>query len=364
MIQNVFNFCAGPAALPREVMHKAQEEFRDYRGSGVGIIEMSHRSKEFTEVIEKAEGNVRFLMDIPDDYGVFFIQGGASFQFAMLAMNLLPAYGKADYADTGRWSQKAIAEAELFGPVNVVASSLNRNYSAIPPVDDWVVDPGAAYLHITSNNTVYGTQFHEFPNISGQAPLIADMSSDIMARAVDIEQFGMVYAGLQKNLGPSGMALVIMRPDLIDKSYRELPTMLRYSTYKKHGSLYNTPNSFAIYMLSLTTDWIREQGGVGILERVNDVKSEILYEEIDRSEGYYMGTAFAPDRSRMNVCFRLPSEELELKFVREAANNGLVGLAGHRSVGGIRASIYNSMPLKGVSRLVDFMRMFKEENPV
>lgn len=362
MLHKVFNFCAGPAAMPQEVMYKAQQEFRNYHGTQVSLLEMSHRSNLFDEVIKKAEANVRFLMDIPDEYGVFFIQGGASFQFAMLAMNLLPPIGKADYIDTGRWSQKAIEQAKLIGNVNVIASGKDIGYTAIPQVDELIIDPGAAYLHFTSNNTVYGTQFHEFPDYGNNVPLVCDMSSDIMSREVDVEKFAMIYAGLQKNLGPSGMSLVIMRPDMIEKSYRVLPDLLKYSTYDHYHNLYNTPNSFAVYMLSLVTDWIREQGGVGIVERINDVKSEILYEEIDRSEGFYNGFAFAPDRSRMNVCFNLPTTELDQKFVAEAAEKGMVGLAGHRSVGGIRASIYNAMPLKGVSRLIDFMTDFKKKN--
>ncbi len=363
MLKNIYNFCAGPAALPNEVMLKAESEFRNFNNIGASIIEMSHRSPIFTSVIEKAERNVRFLMDIPDDYSVFFIQGGASFQFSMLPMNLLADNESAAYVDTGRWAQKAIDQAKFFSKVEIAASGKSSNYSQIPVVGNWIVNPNSKYLHVTSNNTVYGTQLHEFPEFDG-VPIVADLSSDIMSREVNMDKIAVAYAGLQKNLGPSGMSVVIMHPDFVDLQVRRNPDMLRYSTYRDHKSLYNTPNTFAIYMLSLVTDWIREQGGVGVVERINDVKSELVYEEIDASDGYYRGMAFAPDRSRMNVCFNLPTEKLDNKFVEDAAKEKLINLAGHRSVGGIRASIYNAMPLKGISKLIDFMRYFREENPV
>lgn len=355
----VYNFSAGPAMLPEEVMKIAQEEFCNFRGTGCGIMELSHRGKEFTEVIERAESNIRELMKISDDYSVCFIQGGASMQFAMVPMNLLPAGATADYADSGVWASAAIKEAKKFGNINVCGTSKETNYDRIPEIRHWKTTPNAAYLHITSNNTIYGTQYHGFPESS--SPVIADMSSDIMSRVINVNDFGLIYAGAQKNLGPSGVVLVIIRKDLAARTPENIPTMLKYSTYIEHKSLYNTPPTFGIYMLALVTDWIKKLGGLSMIEKINDSKSEVLYELLNRSS-FYRNPVQPDCRSKMNIVFRLPTEELEEKFVKEATKLGMTGLKGHRSVGGIRASIYNAMPLAGVEALIDFMNDFESRN--
>lgn len=356
-----YNFSAGPAMLPEEVMQKAQEEFCDYRGTGSGIMELSHRGAEFTEVIERAEKNVRDLMNISDDYAVCFIQGGASMQFCMIPMNLMGVTGAADYADTGTWSSAAIKEAQRFGAINICGSSKATNYDRIPVIRHWKPSANAAYVHITSNNTIAGTQYHSFPPVVQNVPMIADMSSDIMSREIDINEFGMIYAGAQKNLGPSGVALVIVRKDLAARTPESVPTMLRYDTYIKNGSMYNTPPTFSIYMLALVTDWLKDKGGLSVMEEINNTKSEALYELLDRSD-FYRNPVDPSSRSKMNIVFRLPSEDLESKFVKEAKAIGMTGLKGHRSVGGIRASIYNAMPLAGVENLIDFMIEFERKN--
>jgi phosphoserine aminotransferase len=340
-------------------MERARKEFCDFDNTGCGLIELSHRGPQFSKVLEQAEGNIRQLMEISDDYAVCFIQGGASMQFAMIPMNLMGEC--ADYADTGTWSAKAIKEAGRFGKVNIIASSKSGNYDHIPVIRHWKPTPGASYLHLTSNNTVAGTQYHSFPPPEKTAPIIADMSSDIMSRKINVDDFGMIYAGAQKNLGPSGMAVVIIRKDLAERVPDSVPTMLRYKTYIEKQSMFNTPPTFAIYMVKLVTDWIIEQGGLEIIEEINDTKSECLYETLD-SSSFYITPVESASRSKMNVVFRLPSEELEAKFIREAAENGMVGLKGHRSVGGIRASIYNAMPLAGVEKLIDFIREFEKNN--
>ncbi len=357
----VYNFSAGPAMLPEEVMLRAQKEFCDYDGSDCGIMELSHRGSQFSKVIETAEENVRELMNVSNDYSVCFIQGGASMQFCMIPMNLLPAGGVADYADTGTWSAKAIKEAKRFGQVNIVGSSKESNYDRIPVIRHWKPTPDAAYLHITSNNTVAGTQYHAFPPVPESVPLIADMSSDFMSRVVNVDDFGLIYGGAQKNLGPSGVALVIIRNDLTTRIPDSIPTMLRYDTYVNNGSMFNTPPTFAVYMLKLVTDWLKEKGGLQVIEEINDAKSDALYNLLNTSD-FYRSPVDPGSRSRMNVVFRLPSEELEAKFVKDAAANGMIGLKGHRSVGGIRASIYNAMPLAGVEQLIDFMINFEKKN--
>ena len=355
----VYNFSAGPAVLPKSVMEIAKNEFCDYQGSGNGIMELSHRGPYFMPVIERAEANIRSLMGISDEYAVLFIQGGASMQFAMLAMNLMLPNGSADYVDTGTWSAKAIKEAQRYGGVNVIASSKESGYKGIPAMRHWKPTEGASYLHITTNNTIAGTQYHSFPEV--EAPLIADMSSDIMSRVIDVNNFGMIYAGAQKNLGPSGVAVVIIRKDLMERCPDTVPTMLRYETYANNGSMFNTPPTFSIYMLALVTDWVKECGGVAAIEEINNAKSEALYELLDRSS-FYTSPVEPGYRSKMNVVFRLPTEELEAKFLEEATAKNLTGLKGHRSVGGIRASIYNAMPLKGVEALIDFMNDFERLN--
>ncbi len=356
----IFNFSAGPAMLPTEVMEQAQAEFCDYKGAGNGIMELSHRGKEFSAVHEKTIANIRELMDISDDYSVLFIQGGASMQFAMIPMNLMLPGGFAEYVDTGSWSTKAIKEAKGFGEVKVIASSKQTNYDRIPVIRHWKPDSAASYLHITSNNTIAGTQYHSFPE-DLKTPLLADMSSDIMSREIDVNQFGMIYAGAQKNLGPSGVAVVILRKDLAERTPESVPTMLRYGTYIEKDSMFNTPPTFAIYMIGLLTEWIKGKGGLKVIEEINDAKSEALYEVIDGSD-FYNNPVEPASRSKMNVVFRLPNEELEAKFVKDAAAEGMSGLKGHRSVGGIRASIYNAMPIKGVEKLIDFMNEFEKAN--
>ena len=357
----VYNFAAGPAMMPKPVMEKAQAEFTNYQGSGSGLMELSHRGKLFEPVLHRAEANVRELLNVSDDYAVLFIQGGASMQFAMIAMNLLNG-GVADYVDTGVWSSKALKEAKMFGTVNVVASSKETKYDHIPAESEWKRTADAAYMHITSNNTIAGTRYTKLPKPTPGVPMLADMSSDIMSRPFDMNNFGMVYAGAQKNLGPSGMALVIMRKDLAARTDdSKVPTMLRYSTYIDNDSMFNTPPTFAIYMLALVTDWLKEQGGLSVMEKINNEKAAYLYDFLDNSTFYKSPVAKA-DRSIMNVVFRTPSDELDAAFVKEAKENGLTELKGHRLVGGCRASIYNAMPLEGVKALVEFMKKFELAN--
>ncbi|MCH2176194.1 MAG: 3-phosphoserine/phosphohydroxythreonine transaminase [Lentisphaeria bacterium] len=353
-----YNFSAGPAVLPKAVMEKAQAEFTDYQGLGYGIMEASHRSPEFTAVIETAEKNLRELLNISDDYAVLFLQGGASTQFAMLPMNF--AQGKTvDYVDTGSWSSKAAKEAKLFSNVNVAASSKDENYSYLPAIADWNLSDDATYLHITSNNTIFGTQFHEFPQVD--APLIADMSSDILSRELDIDKFAVIYAGAQKNIGPSGVTVVIINKDFAAKEQENLPAMLSYGTHIDKDSLYNTPPTFGIYMIGLVAEWLLANGGIKAMQEINERKAGNLYAEIDADDFYSCPTNEA-NRSLMNVCFNLATPELEAAFIAEAKTKGLVGLKGHRSVGGIRASIYNAMPEVGVQALVDFMKEFRVNN--
>jgi phosphoserine aminotransferase len=355
----VFNFNAGPAMLPSEVMEQAQREFCDYHKCGCGIMELSHRGGEFTEVVEAAERNIRELMGISDDYAVLFIQGGASLQFAMIPMNLHVPGTVMDYADTGHWAATAMKEARLFGEVKSACSSKDSNYNRIPELSHWKTDAKASYLHITTNNTIFGTQYHNFPD--PEVPLIADMSSDFMSRVVDVNNFGLIYAGAQKNIGPSGVAVVILRKELAKRTPANTPTMLKYGTYIDNKSLYNTPPTFGIYMIRLVTDWMKKNGGLAGIEAINDAKSEAIYETIETSS-FYNNPVDPLSRSKMNVVFRLPSEALEEKFVKAANAKGFIGLKGHRSVGGIRASIYNAMPLEGVEKLIDFMNEFEKNN--
>jgi len=354
----VYNFAAGPAMLPKTVMEKAQAEFTNYQNSGSGLMELSHRGKLFEPVLERAKANVRELLNVSDDYEILFIQGGASLQFSMLAMNFLNG-GVADYIDTGVWSAKAIKEAKMFGTVNVVASSKETKYDHIPAESEWKRTADAAYLHITSNNTIAGTRYTKLPKSLPGVPMLADMSSDIMSRPFNMNDFAMVYAGAQKNLGPAGLALVILRKDLAARTDdSKVPTMLRYSTYIEENSMFNTPPTFAIYMLALVTDWLKEQGGLKAMEKINENKAGYLYNFLDNSKFYASPVAKA-DRSIMNIVFRTPNEELDGAFVKEAKENGLTDLKGHRLVGGCRASIYNAMPIEGVKALVEFMKKFE-----
>ena len=356
----IYNFAAGPAMLPVEVMKKAQAEFCAYQDSGSGLMELSHRGKYFKPVIERAEANVRELLNLTDDYSVLFIQGGASMQFAMIPMNLLNG-GTADVVETGVWSKKAAKEAKLFGTVNIVASSAETKYDHIPAESQWKLTPGAAYMHITSNNTIAGTQYQKLPTAPAGVPLIADMSSDIMSRVFDASKFDMIYAGAQKNLGPSGVTLVVMKKALAERTRDNVPTMLRYSTYIDEGSMFNTPPTYSVYMLALVTDWLKEQGGIAGIEQINNAKAAKLYAFLDDSSFFKSPVAKA-DRSRMNVVFRTPSDELDAKFIAEAKANGLTELKGHRLVGGCRASIYNAMPMEGVEALIKFMKEFEVAN--
>ncbi|OQA86244.1 MAG: Phosphoserine aminotransferase [Lentisphaerae bacterium ADurb.Bin242] len=354
----IFNFNAGPAMMPAAVMERAQKEFCNFNNTGCGILEHSHRGSAFQGVLDKTNQNIRDLFGVSDAYDIVYIQGGASMQFAMIPMNLLQ--GAADYVDTGTWSSKAIKEAKGFGEVRIAAQSKDTQYDHIPAFSEWKLSDDASYVHITSNNTIYGTQYPSFPKT--RAPLIADMSSDIMSRRVDVSSFGLIYAGAQKNLGPSGLALVIIRKDLVGRTPANVPTMLRYETYTRENSLYNTPPTFAIYMIGLVTDWMKEIGGLGAIEKRNDEKAALLYKAIDDSDGYFSTPVRKDSRSKMNVVFRLPSEELETKFLKRTSEAGMIGLKGHRSVGGVRASIYNAMPLEGVQKLVELMENFRKNN--
>ena len=350
-----YNFCAGPATLPVEVLEQARDELLDYRGSGMSIVESSHRGKEYSAVHEEAVANIAELLGLSDDYAVLFLHGGASLQFAMLPMNLLGAGQTADYVHTGAWAGKAVKEARKLGTVNLAADVTGDVPKRIPDASELALTPGAAYVHITSNETIEGTQWKDYP--ACEAPLVADMSSDILSRPFDMSRFGLVYAGAQKNLGPAGVALAVMRKDLAERAPASLPTMLRYDTCIQNNSLYNTPPCFAIYIIMLVTRWLK---GIGLdaMAARNRAKAAKVYAAIDSTD-FYRGTAAVDSRSDMNVTFRLPDEGLEAAFVKEATAAGLKGLKGHRSVGGIRASIYNAMPVEGVDALVAFMREFE-----
>lgn len=355
----IYNFGAGPAALPLPVLEKAQEELLDYAGSGMSIMEMSHRSKTFASVIEAAEAGLRRIMQIPADYDVLFLQGGASLQFAMVPMNLLPQGSTAEFVHTGSWASKAIQEAKKVGTVRVVWDGKNENYMRIPSPQELTFSKDAAYVHITSNETIGGIQYKRFP--STPTPLIADMSSDILSRRIDVRQFGLIYAGAQKNIGPSGLAVVIIRKDLVERGVESLPIFLQYRTHAQEKSLYNTPNTWAIYIVKLVMEWMERIGGVEAIEKINEKKAQILYAALDASS-FYRPCAKKDSRSLMNVTWRLPNETLEEKFVKEAKEAGLDGLKGHRSVGGIRASLYNACTQKAVEALVQFMRDFEAKN--
>jgi phosphoserine aminotransferase len=356
----IHNFSAGPATLPLPVLEQAQRELVSLPGVGMSVLEISHRSKPFDQILERTEAAVRSLAAIPSNYRVLFLQGGASLQFAMVPMNLLPSEATADYLLTGVWASKAADEARKIGKVHVAATTKAEQYTRIPRTEEIVLTPGAAYVHMTSNNTIYGTQWKALPSV-GDAPLVSDMSSDMFSRPIDVGKHALIYAGAQKNLGPSGVTLVIIREDLLPKSPASLSAMLSYAIHAENGSRYNTPPVFAIYLMGLVLKWIEDQGGLASIAEVNERKAARLYAEIDRS-GFYRGTAQRDSRSLMNVTFRLPTEELEKRFVAEAEEAGFDGLKGHRSVGGMRASIYNAFPEDGVSALVAFMREFERRN--
>jgi phosphoserine aminotransferase len=356
----IFNFSAGPAVLPLPVLEEAQRDLVSLPGVGMSVLEISHRSKTFEEMLDRAITDIRALAGIPDNYKVLMLQGGATLQFSMVPLNLLGAGATADYIDTGSWADKAVKEAKKVGTVNVTGSTKADGYNRIPRQDELKLTPGAAYVHITTNNTIEGTEWKAPPQV-GDVPLVADASSDIFSGPIDVPKFGVIYAGAQKNLGPSGVTLVIIREDLIGKAPASVPIMLDYKIHAENNSLYNTPNTFGIYILGLTAKWLKSLGGLDAVARNNQRKAGKLYAEIDRT-GFYRGTAQKDSRSLMNVTFRLGNETLEKAFEKEATAAGLDGLKGHRSVGGMRASIYNAFPEAGVDALVEFMREFERKN--
>jgi phosphoserine aminotransferase len=340
------------------MLKKAQEEMLNYQDSGMSVMEMSHRSKVYEEIIKGAESMLRDIMAIPENYSVLFLQGGASSQFAMVPLNLYSESKTADYVNTGTWAIKAIKEASRYGTVNVVATSEDTNYNRIPALDKSRFNPKADYFHITTNNTIEGTRFTEIPD-TGAVPIVADMSSNILSEVYDVSKFGLIFAGAQKNMGPAGVTLVIIRKDLIGKAMDITPTMFNYKTHADEGSMFNTPPTYSVYICKLVFEWVREMGGVAALQKINEEKAGILYDYLDGSK-MFRGTVDKKDRSLMNVPFVSPSPELDAKFIKEATSNGLIELKGHRSVGGMRASIYNAMPTEGVIKLVDFMKKFEK----
>ena len=360
MVNRVYNFSAGPAMLPEEVLKEAASEMMDYRGCGMSVMEMSHRSQVFDDIIHEAEQDLRDLLQIPDNYKVLFLQGGASQQFAMIPMNLMK-HGVADYIVTGQWAKKAYQEAQKYGKANKIASSEDKTFSYIPDCSDLPISPDADYVYICENNTIYGTKFKELPNTKGKT-LVADVSSCFLSEPVDVTKYGIIYGGVQKNIGPAGMVIAIIREDLITEDVLPgTPTMLTYKTHADAGSLYNTPNCYCIYMCGKVFKWLKKNGGLAAMKEKNEKKAAILYNYLDESRLFH-GTVEKKDRSLMNVPFVTGDKELDAKFVKEAEAAGLVNLKGHRTVGGMRASIYNAMPLEGVEALVAFMKKFEEEN--
>lgn len=360
MSERIFNFSAGPAVIPLPVLEEAQRHLVALPGAGMSVLELSHRSKQFGEILEQAESGLRQLLNLPNNYQVLFLQGGASLQFSMVPMNLLPPEGSADYVVTGSWSQKAVKEAKRVGTVNIAATTEATNFSHIPQQDELKLDQRAAYVHLTTNNTIFGTQWQALPEVEA-IPLVADTSSDILSRPIAIDKYALIYAGAQKNIGPSGVTLVIIRDDLLERIPDGLHTMLDYRTHVKNNSLYNTPNTFGIYIIHLVCQWLQEKGGLTAMQAENEAKAKLLYDAIDASD-FYRGHADVQSRSLMNVTFRLPSEDLDKKFIQESTAAGLDGLKGHRSVGGLRASIYNAFPRQGVEALVSFMREFERQH--
>ena len=362
MSKRIFNFSAGPAVLPEPVLRKAQEAIWDVAGSGIGIMEHSHRGKVFDKIRDEAEQACRDLAGIPDNYQVLFLQGGASLQFSMVPMNLLPSDRTADYLLTGVWAQKAVKEAKILGAkVHLAASSESTNFDRIPQASEIKYSERPAYVHLTTNNTIYGTQWRSEPAVPSGVPLVADTSSDMYSRPIDVSRYGLIYAGAQKNLGPSGVVLVIIRDDLVEAGPKTLPTMLQYRTHAAEKSLYNTPPTFGIYVMGEVFKWIQSQGGLKATAEHNESKARLLYDFVDQSD-FFRGTARLDSRSLMNICFRAPTEELENKFVAEATKRGLDGLKGHRSVGGMRASVYNACPRAAVEALLAFMKEFEQAN--
>lgn len=361
MTKRIYNFSAGPAILPAEVLEKAQGELLSLGGIGMSVMEISHRSKYFESILESANRGLRELLNVPENYRILFLQGGASLQFSMIPQNFLRKNESADYVVTGAWGEKAVKEAKKFGNVNVVYSSKESSFTTIPRQEEIRFSPQADYIHYTSNETIEGVEFKY--DLEGEnIPVVCDASSNILSKPIDVSKYALIYAGAQKNIGPSGVTVVIIRDDLLEKIPENLPSMLDYRNFAANDSMPNTPNTWGIYLISLVCNWLKESGGVSEMAKLNEAKAKILYDAIDESDGFYQGHAEREARSLMNVTFRLPSEELENRFVNEAAKNELDGLKGHRSVGGIRASIYNAFPREGVERLVEFMKSFAENN--
>ena len=359
-MSRVYNFSAGPAVLPEEVLREAQEEMMDYRGCGMSVMEMSHRSAAFQQIIDEAEADLRELMNIPKEYKVLFLQGGASLQFAMIPMNLMKNR-VADYIVTGQWAKKAFQEAQKFGKANKIATSEDRTFSYIPDCSDLPVSPDADYVYICENNTIYGTKFKELPNTKGKV-LVSDVSSCFLSDPVDVPRYGIIYGGVQKNIGPAGMVIAVIREDLITEDVLPgTPTMMTYKTHADAGSLYNTPNCWSIYICGKVFKWLKRMGGLAVMKEKNEEKAKLLYDYLDSSK-LFRGTVVPKDRSLMNVPFVTGDKDLDAKFVKEAKAAGLENLKGHRTVGGMRASIYNAMPREGVEALVAFMKKFEEEN--
>ena len=359
-MSRVYNFSAGPAVLPEEVLKEAQEEMLDYRGCGMSVMEMSHRSKVFQNIIDEAEADLRDLMGIPSNYKVLFLQGGASLQFSMIPMNLMKN-GVADYIVTGQWAKKAYAEAQKYGKANKIASSEDKTFSYIPDCSDLAISPDADYVYICENNTIYGTKYKKLPNTKGKT-LVADVSSCFLSESVNVSDYGIIYGGVQKNIGPAGMVISIIRDDLItDDVLPGTPTMMKFKTHADAGSLYNTPNCYCIYMCGKVFKWLKKMGGLEVMKQRNEEKAKLLYDFLDQSK-LFKGTVVPEDRSLMNVPFITGNADLDAKFVKESKEAGLENLKGHRTVGGMRASIYNAMPKEGVEALVAFMKKFEEEN--
>lgn len=361
MGERVYNFFPGPATLPLEVLEEASQGFMDFNHKGMSILEMSHRGKDYEAVQNETEALMKELLDMPSNYRVLFMGGGASTQFALLPLNFLKPGVEADYILTGSFAQKAYEEASKIGKVNIAASTKESKYNRLPAMEEIKLSESPAYVHFTSNNTIFGTQWQVLPSFGG-VPLVADMSSDILSRPFDVSQFSLIYAGAQKNLGPAGVTVVIINPDFLEKANTNLPAILQYKTFVENDSLYNTPPAFAVYIVNLVLKWIKKNGGVAVMEQRNQEKAKYIYDVIDQNADFYKGHAQKDCRSLMNVTFRLPSEELEAAFVAEGSKLGLVGLKGHRSVGGIRASIYNAMPVEGCKALAEFMKDFAKKN--
>ncbi len=362
-MDQIYNFSAGPAVLPKEVLLQARDEMLDWHGSGMSVMEMSHRGKEFMSIAEKTESDLRELVGIPNNYKVLFLQGGASSQFSMVPMNLLRGKKQADYINTGQWSTKAIEEANRYCTVNIAATAVDANFSYVPAQDKWRLDPQAAYVHYTSNETIGGVEFHCTPqiNVDNHIPLVADMSSNILSRPLDVTRFGLIYAGAQKNLGPAGLTLVIVREDLLGMPLAGTPTLYDYQIHANNDSMYNTPPTYAMYITGLVFAWLKQKGGLAAMEKINIAKANLLYDLLDSTDFYHCPVAKS-DRSRMNVAFTLKDSTLDDEFLKQAKANGLIQLKGHRSVGGMRASIYNAMPMEGVAKLVAFMNKFASQH--